>query len=390
MSASPNPALSERPANAAGAAAFDRRPWRIMLVINGALMVALIIYKYTADYPVIQYSYLLATYDFGFMKRALLGSILALFSDKIAISTVFVLSLSVWLATMGLFVLLFKRTFGFADDRLALFVFTFGSPFFFKNFFHTFGFFDIYGCLFAIVALLIPVSRLFPLIVGVGCAALVLIHHLHFLLYLPTIALIATIRFLCLRAPSRGDFVYSAMMALPACIAMLASTAYGNAPVPPEVLLNGMRARALDPLPDVNITIWYTAAADELAKTMSQLPKNLPRLPVFAVLFALHWPVIRFIRALYAEIAAPAHRRVVAVGLLGIAASYLLIFIFVFDYARWFSGAAVCVILLMHAMVQLPARNPAPAFIKPRRTKQDQALGWAVTTIPRVGLQIPF
>jgi hypothetical protein len=392
MSSHTEPVSVAKSVAGALAPAFDRRPWLVMLAVNAALMAALVIYKYNADYPVIQYSYLLATYHFGFMKRAMLGSVFALFGDRLPIAAVFIAALSVWLLTMALFVLLFKRTFGFAGDRLALFVFAFGSPFFFKNYFHTFGFFDIYGCLFAVVVLLIPANRLFPLIVSAGCTLLVLIHHLHFLLFLPTIAVIAAIRFHCLRPLSKPELVYSALAAVPPCIAMLASTMFGNAAVPPDVLLNEMRTRALDPLPNVNITIWYTSATDELAKTMAQLPKNLPRLPVFAVLFALHWPLIRFMRALYAGIGARAHRRTIAVGLIGIAAGYLVIFIFVFDYARWFSSAAVCMILLMHAMAQLQRRDgdPASPFLKAGKEKRDLACGWAVTAIPRVGLQIPF
>ena len=41
---------------------------------------------------------------------------------------------------------LFRRTFGFDEKHLPLFVFMAGSPFFLKNFMHTLGHFDIYGC----------------------------------------------------------------------------------------------------------------------------------------------------------------------------------------------------------------------------------------------------
>ena len=41
-------------------------------------------------------------------------------------------------------------------SNLPLFVFMAGSPFFLKNFMHTLGHFDIYGCAFAIGLLLIP------------------------------------------------------------------------------------------------------------------------------------------------------------------------------------------------------------------------------------------
>ena len=372
-------------------AAFNRRrPWSWMVAVNIAVMAALVAYKFY-DYPIIQYSFLLANYHFGFMKRALLGSVLALFEDKTRLSEVFWIHLAVWLFTMALFVVLFKRTFGFAGDRLQLFVFTFGSPFFFKNFFHTIGFFDIYGCLFAIVVLLIPVNRLFPLIVGIGGAVLVLIHHIHFLLYLPAVAVIAVIRYVCLRPFSRGDLIYCVLAALPACAAFLAST-FIAAPVPPEQLLAYMRARAADPLPIVNITIWYTTIAEELAKTAAAFHVNAPRLPVFAGLIAMHWPLIRFMRALHAAIPVAAHRNWVALGVAGITLGYVVIFVFVFDYARWFSNWAVCIMLLMHGMALLQRRDgvPVPAFAPPNHRKLDETLAWILTAIPRVGLQIPF
>ena len=78
---------------------------------------------------------------------------------------VFALSGAVWLITAGLFARLFRRAFGFDDAHWPLFVFMAGSPFFLKNFMHTLGHFDIYGCLFAIVLLLIPArSRLYVLL----------------------------------------------------------------------------------------------------------------------------------------------------------------------------------------------------------------------------------
>ena len=78
---------------------------------------------------------------------------------------VFALAGAVWLIMLGLFIQLFRRTFGFDEKHLPLFVFMAGSPFFFKNFMHTLGHFDIYGCLFAIILLLVPArSILFVLL----------------------------------------------------------------------------------------------------------------------------------------------------------------------------------------------------------------------------------
>ena len=80
----------------------------------------------------------------------------ALFTAKVPVWLVFALGGAAWLVTLGLYAQLFRRTFGFDEKHLPLFIFTAGSPFFLKNFMHTLGHFDIYGCALAIILLLIP------------------------------------------------------------------------------------------------------------------------------------------------------------------------------------------------------------------------------------------
>src|SRR4029077_9826328 len=101
-----------------------------------------------------------------------------------------------WLATLALFVALFRRTFGFDERNMPLFVFMAGSPFFLKNFLHTLGHFDIYGCLLATCLLLIPARSLaYVVLAALFSALLVLIHHIHLLMYVPTIAVIVVLRY---------------------------------------------------------------------------------------------------------------------------------------------------------------------------------------------------
>ncbi|RRB94814.1 hypothetical protein EIA22_25895, partial [Escherichia coli] len=106
--------------------------------------------------PFVPYIHLLVDYHYGFTKRALVGAIVSLFTDKVPVWLVFALAGAIWLLTLGLFLKLFHRTFGFDDAHQPLFVFIAGSPFFLKNFMHTLGHFDIYGCALTIVLLLIP------------------------------------------------------------------------------------------------------------------------------------------------------------------------------------------------------------------------------------------
>ena len=134
-------------------------PWRLMLAVNAAVLIGVFWHKITLP-PYVPYIHLLVDYHFGFTKRALIGAIVSLFTAKVPVWLVFALAGAVWLVTAGLFVQLFRRTFGFDEKHLPLFVFMAGSPFFLKNFMHTLGHFDIYGCLFAICLLLIPARSL--------------------------------------------------------------------------------------------------------------------------------------------------------------------------------------------------------------------------------------
>src|SRR5712691_6352999 len=151
-------------------------PWRLMLAVNVAVLIGVFFYKITRE-PYVPYIHLLVDYHFGFTKRALIGAIISLFEARVPVWLVFALSGAVWLFTAGLFIQLFRRTFGFDEKHLPLFVFIAGSPFFLKNFMHTLGHFDIYGCLFAICLLLIPARSLgYVLLAAMFAAMLLLIH----------------------------------------------------------------------------------------------------------------------------------------------------------------------------------------------------------------------
>src|SRR3954471_10567567 len=171
-----------------------QRHWRAMLAVNAAVMLGVFLYKITLP-PYVPYIHLLVDYHFGFIKRALIGAVVALFTSKVPVWLVFVLGGATWLVTLALFILLFRRTFGFNDRQLPLFVFMAGSPFFLKNFMHTLGHFDIYGCAAALVLLLIPARSIaYVVLAAVLSMILILIHHIHVLMYVPTIATIVVLR----------------------------------------------------------------------------------------------------------------------------------------------------------------------------------------------------
>src|SRR6202453_4954406 len=97
-------------------------PWRLMLAVNAAVLIGVFLYKITRE-PYVPYIHLLVDYHFGFTKRALIGAVVSVFTANIPVWLVFALAGAVWLVTLALFTELFRRTFGFDDRHMPLFVF---------------------------------------------------------------------------------------------------------------------------------------------------------------------------------------------------------------------------------------------------------------------------
>jgi hypothetical protein len=366
-------------------------PWRLMLAVNAAVLVGVFCHKITLP-PFVPYIHLLVDYHFGFTKRALIGAAVALFTSKVPVWLVFALSGAVWLVTAGLFVKLFRRTFGFDDSHWPLFVFMAGSPFFLKNFMHTLGHFDIYGCLFAIVLLLIPARSLFyVLLATLFSIILVLIHHIHLLMYVPVIAAIVVLRYYLVRGMSRTGAVAGIAALAATGMLFVAAQFYGTMAVPEPEFVGYLQSRMSDPSRTdlLNFAyIWYQPLAKEVWDTWERLPHNLLGFPVFALLIWLHTPLWRYFRDLIGALSVDWHRRVVTAAIAVITLGYLVMFAMVFDYSRWISNWAVCLFLILHAVKALPAsREVALISGDDRNTK---ILGWIVTLIPKVGIVRPF
>src|SRR5690242_14936444 len=90
-------------------------PWRLMLAVNGAVLAGVFLHKITLP-PYVPYIHLLVDYHFGFTKRALIGAVVSLFTAKVPVWLVFALGGAAWLLTAGLFIQLFRRTFGFEQQ----------------------------------------------------------------------------------------------------------------------------------------------------------------------------------------------------------------------------------------------------------------------------------
>jgi hypothetical protein len=366
-------------------------PWRLMLAVNVAVVIGVFLYKITRE-PYVPYIHLLVDYHFGFAKRALIGAVVSLLLAKIPVWLVFALAGCVWLVTLALFLELFRRTFGFDDRHLPLFVFMAGSPFFLKNFMHTLGHFDIYGCAFALCLLLAPArSVAFVALAAVLSMILVLIHHIHLLMYVPTITVIVVLRYYLVQGFSRRNVLIGMASVTGIGLLFFAAQFWGTMTVPEAEFVRYLQSRMTDPSRTELLSfsyIWYQPLLKEIHDTWARMPSNLLGIPVFALLIWLHAPLWRYFAALIRSLSNEFHRRVVVAGLVAVSMAYLVMFAMVFDYSRWISNWAVCMFLILHAVKALPASHAVSPV--PADDNKTGVLGWIVTVIPRVGIVRPF
>jgi hypothetical protein len=366
-------------------------PWRLMLAVNVAVLSGVFLYKITRE-PYVPYIHLLVDYHFGFTKRALIGAVVSLFTSKVPVWLVLALSGVVWLITAGLFITLFRRTFGFDDNLMPLFIFTAGSPFFLKNFMHTLGHFDIYGCTLAICLMLVPArSVAFVVLAALASMILVLIHHIHLLMYVPTIAVIVLLRHYLPQGFDRRNAVVG--LAALACIMLLffVTQFLGTMSVSEAEFVRYLRGRMADPGRTDLLGfsyIWYQPLSKEISDTWQRMPSNILGIPVFALLIWLHTPLWKYFVGLIRALKDDSHRRIVIACIVVVSTAYLIMFAIVFDYSRWISNWAVCMFLILHAVKTLPGSEAVPPIAGDDRTTSN--FGWAVTLIPRVGIVRPF
>ncbi len=368
-----------------------RNPWRQMIAVDAAVMIGLFLYKVLYHNPGIEYLHLIIDYHFGFAKRAFIGTLVSFVLPVVPVWFVYPLGAAMWLLALVLFLKLFGKTFGFDTATAPLFAFIFGSPFFLKNFVQTVGYFDIYGCVVALIMLLVPARSFGYVVIGaLGCAALILIHPIHMLLYVPAVVTIVVMRYYFAHRPSTASVIGGGVLALAVVAVFTASAFYGAMPVSMDRLISYLRQRTSDDayLAPVVIDIWYRPISNDIARTWNVLPDHARRFPVYALLIALHWPVIHYFKRLVQALASAWHRRLTVAALVAVTLGYVIIGAVVFDYSRWVSSWAVCMFLIMHAVKMLPARNAVPLIAAD--DKWALRLGWIVTAIPRVGITKPF
>src|SRR5207248_2709890 len=170
--------------------------------------------------------------------------------------------------TAGLFIKLFRRTFGWGHEQMPLLVFMAGSPFFLKNFMHTLGHFDIYGCVLALALLLAPASSVaFVVLAALGSMILVLIHHIHLLMYVPTIGAIVVLRHYLPQGFNRLNVTVGIATAVCVGLLFLSAQFYGTNAVPEAEFVRYLQSRMADPTRTELLSfsyIWYQPHSKEV------------------------------------------------------------------------------------------------------------------------------
>jgi hypothetical protein len=242
----------------------------------------------------------------------------------------------------------------------------------------TLGYFYIYGCAFAIGLLLIPArSVVFVLCTTAASIILILIHHVHFLMYVPTIVVL---RYYLVRGTTRQNVLIG--LAATICVTALffAVQFYGSVRIPEAEFVRYLQGRMADAsrtdLLNFNY-IWYQPLSKELQDTWQRMPSNLLDVPVFALLIWLHAPLCRYFAELIRSLSDEFHRRVVVAAIALVSLGYLVMFAIVFDYSRWISNWAVCMFLILHAVKATPAsRAVVPLATRATARPQDRAVRW--------------
>ena len=366
------------------------RPFALMLGCSVAICLVLFYQRLDKIFPLL-YAHYLVSYEFGLIKRGLVGEIASLFLAKVNYHHVLFVGLALWLITLATYLEVFRRTFTFSRRTFPLLAMILGSPFFFKNFMFSIGYFDILGCLAALIAILLPVNLALPIVMGaIGCV-LLLVHHIHLLLYLPTIAFIVITRALAAGPLTTRFLRVSSAAAIAAAGLFVYLVLYGSVTIPMDAFIDAMRVRADAPeriVPAV-ARVWFTDIRYEIAQTTEMLPSNALRFPVYLAVVVIHLPLISYFRQLIHALKIRRDRILVRAGLIAISLGYIPIFVVVFDYSRWVSNWATCMILVMHTARLLPSFGMAPVPLDPR-SPRNRLFGWMITLVPRVGIIKPF
>src|SRR5439155_27109873 len=154
-------------------------------------------------------------------------------------------------------------------------------------------------------------SLLFVATAALFSIILVLIHHIHLLMYVPTIITIVVTRHYLAYGLNRSNVAFGVAAFIVVTLLFFAAQFLGTMPIPQADFAAYLKTRMADPSRNDLLQfsyIWYQPLAKEITDTWAWLPHNSLGIPVFALLIWLHTPLWRYFAKLIGGLAVEAHR----------------------------------------------------------------------------------
>lgn len=368
--------------------------YRSILLICLVAFAVVIAHRCLTPLPDSEYVHRLVSYEHGLIRRGLVGELYSWFTVQVSPWAVRIEGFLAIAVAAVLYAAIFARTYRIRPlETLVLACFLFGSPLLFKNFIGNLGKFDVLGAIVAMLAVLLPLRLWAYGLIGVLGALLLFIHHVHATVYIPTIYGILLVRAVGERGrlnSTDAALIAGSLVLLAALFAhLLVCTA---AKVPAETFLAGLRARALQPVPDRQAFMWYSTIAEETRISIGMFPEHLKRLPIYAAIVLIHLPVIAFLarRIRPLKVAYPLAYRTYQVAAAVVLGGYLVTNIITFDYARHLGNLALCLLLLTEAQIVAATGRVTDADDLDPSDRKLTAAAASAAALPWVGTVYPL
>jgi hypothetical protein len=362
----------------------------VLNVVSASVLLAVHFAFQTRDS---EYAHRLVSYGHGLIRRALVGEIYSLFVSRVSPWMVDTEGFVTVAIAIGLGWMVFSRTFRVAAaQKLAIACFVFGSPFLFKNYLGTLGKFDVLGACVAMLGALLPLRAYTFIVVGVLSAVLLMVHHINATLFVPVIYGVLLIRAVAASwLPARTLILIVACSLAALAALFFALVIFADPSMSQEEFRVFLRSHATAPVPDWVASMWFSTIPEEIKKTRLMFSINIVRLPVYLILIAVHWPIIRFARRRLAAsaLANQASARVFQLILAVILAGYIVTMTVAFDYARFVSDCVFCLALLTAVQIFAVAGPVTDASDFRLNDTRVILLAVVVAAIPWVGMITP-
>lgn len=320
----------------------------LLTIICLGSFAAILAHRWIKGVPDSEYVHRLVSYEFGFLRRALVGHLYSLAYGKIPEHVVFLEGLITILPAAVLLFLILQRSIRPSPAKASIILLIMGSPLLFKNFIGNLGKFDVMGAFVAMTAVVMPVRMAAIVALGALSCLLILVHHLHATIYIPAIYGIVAIRLVAAkRANALPSLLVHAACLSGVVLVFLFATFWGKPSLLRSEFMTWIASKSLRSFPELHVDMWYSTIYQELSRSLGMVWPQALRLPLYAAFVLIHLPLIGvLIGSLPPRGEHLLARRLTALVLIAVAAGYVITNVITFDYARHLGNLAMCALLI--------------------------------------------